>query len=722
MKKTYSKFSWNELFRRTLGIFSILILFSFSGCGLPVADTEGGTDGGTDGVTGSGTLKEFWVGVKIDPALDDAENKPRFVMHQTDFPSDSSDPNLPDYIDSRCVADPDSTTDNDIFCVMHGDELDMAFHGVSFVVNAHASECNYLLVKPSVYWDAPPGNGPSAYKAVISTNNGVATIDSGESSITTNAIRAGTSYGRHVIQSDGSLKCGFDYSESDGKNCCTGTYSAEIHALDISSPGTVEILSAQDGSAAFASQADSTMSAGSIRYVYVAKIPSTVTTTATSAGVNFALTVGETYLYNVNAESLTHTTSGDPVLGITVTPITATGVQDSGIFTASAAHGLNQEDRLQIPAGGLGADFLDTPNLVVGDTYTVKTVPSPTTFTLVDDQGTDVIVDFVVGAVGGAAGEVQFSSSDIEVDVYELETQSNVSWGGKEINCLGGGSLSSWSQKNGAGEPVGEITYIPEGNVTSEFDNKRVFSGVDDLNYAVVNFFPNMDVSDTSTWPVAYQRPQDVNYSGAITPAGLGATADYNLDASAISGTRPFYSAECLDQDHEVKARIRFSVLDWNTRDEFTSYLEDVNHASGDPDYQTNLNGGGAAESSPFGDNWYNDFFDFQDLESWAFAGFDIDQDGDLNNLGGLDVDNDGTSEPYPNLMPLIADESGSGGLSMSSVRTPALFKSNPGSAFFNADGLFMGDNTDAERLKKNHREVFDRYYEQSLRRRNKRR
>lgn len=119
--------------------------------------------------------------------------------------------------DSACVVDAaDVGTglgNTFIDCIIEVEELEGAFggeKGISMVMNVPPSMCKYVTYYPYFYFGLDFGDGPSAATANFDAEG--------------DFISAGSSItGPGVFNSDGTVRCDYDYSAADGPNCCGGS-------------------------------------------------------------------------------------------------------------------------------------------------------------------------------------------------------------------------------------------------------------------------------------------------------------------------------------------------------------------------------------------------------------------------------------------------------------------------------------------------------------------
>jgi hypothetical protein len=250
-EKFFTTYRMEKLLSYSLSTIFVCILTS---CALP--DASSGTP--ADCQSGCGTNGEFWVGVKT-PEVTTGENLPRFAAYNTNWGSDQSSVIEAD----DCSADPDGTNaEKDIFCVIHADELDLAYHGITLMVNAPSDKCEYLGFRPHAYYNSQPGTNSSVVSIckvdgqIVGMMVGTTTVTGSVSMATTNGgcRYAGTPDANSApvggvltytalqaaaqdlgVWLDGDTpKCIYDYasrfgSNSGAPNCCEGIYRIDIY-------------------------------------------------------------------------------------------------------------------------------------------------------------------------------------------------------------------------------------------------------------------------------------------------------------------------------------------------------------------------------------------------------------------------------------------------------------------------------------------------------------
>jgi hypothetical protein len=137
---------------------------------------------------------------------------------------------------SACsVAPGTATPNNDIFCYVDVAEFDLFYNGISLRFNAPAGMCPYVKVRPYVYWGLQPGT-VAAGASCTATINQQTGVNSGSCSASSNLTWDGAEF-----------VCNYDYTASDGPNCCEGQYTLVTKTIDntgtatFSSPSTVKM-------------------------------------------------------------------------------------------------------------------------------------------------------------------------------------------------------------------------------------------------------------------------------------------------------------------------------------------------------------------------------------------------------------------------------------------------------------------------------------------------
>lgn len=117
--------------------------------------------------------------------------------------------------EKKCVVAKTATAigDRDIICTVEVEELEGAFHGIEFVLNAPSDMCNYVSYTPYYYFGREYGLGPTAGTIRYSPNG-----DYVDSTVT----------GNGYFDSNGAFRCDYDYQQSSGPNCCYGTYNLTV--------------------------------------------------------------------------------------------------------------------------------------------------------------------------------------------------------------------------------------------------------------------------------------------------------------------------------------------------------------------------------------------------------------------------------------------------------------------------------------------------------------
>lgn len=123
-----------------------------------------------------------------------------YIHHASDF-------------DKECTVPSTATTYADAFitCIVEVEELEGAMNSINTVLNVPPSMCKYVTYRPSFYFGLDYGSGPTAATVRFDTNG---TFVGG-------TITGGPGY----FTGDGVVKCNYDYSYSNGPDCCYGNYS-----------------------------------------------------------------------------------------------------------------------------------------------------------------------------------------------------------------------------------------------------------------------------------------------------------------------------------------------------------------------------------------------------------------------------------------------------------------------------------------------------------------
>lgn len=103
--------------------------------------------------------------------------------------------------------------DRDITCVVEAHELDLYFFGIGLRFNVPPSMCNYVIQRLPYFYRYLPGVGPA--NAYDNTNG----------TTTNNGVPAGSK----------AVSCNYNYSLSNGPNCCEGNYTLYTYSDDSAS-------------------------------------------------------------------------------------------------------------------------------------------------------------------------------------------------------------------------------------------------------------------------------------------------------------------------------------------------------------------------------------------------------------------------------------------------------------------------------------------------------
>ncbi|MDB5038198.1 MAG: hypothetical protein JWQ35_1726 [Bacteriovoracaceae bacterium] len=143
-----------------------------------------------------------------------------------------------------------ATLNEDALCVVDMDELDLYFRGYTLTDTVPSSLCAYRAFTPYFYAIAPVGNAPLAVAYTVDANKSIAANTStvggtlpsngatpnnvdiwylifNEANSTLGWWTHKQLYGALAVK-DTDVKCPFDYTGSNGKNCCQGTYTLAV--------------------------------------------------------------------------------------------------------------------------------------------------------------------------------------------------------------------------------------------------------------------------------------------------------------------------------------------------------------------------------------------------------------------------------------------------------------------------------------------------------------
>jgi hypothetical protein len=116
----------------------------------------------------------------------------------------------------KCSLDLSATAwvDRDISCAVDSTEYDLYFSGLEMAYNVPVSpKCVYLAVSQPFFWGRETNQVPTSASVSVTTCNG--------------SVTSATSTNSEVLvnSTTGALSCVYDYSASEGPNCCINTYT-----------------------------------------------------------------------------------------------------------------------------------------------------------------------------------------------------------------------------------------------------------------------------------------------------------------------------------------------------------------------------------------------------------------------------------------------------------------------------------------------------------------
>lgn len=125
-----------------------------------------------------------------------------------------------DFAASCSVASGETSFANqDITCIVEIEELAGANTGVKMVVNSPPGMCKYVLHYPYFYFGRDYGDGPTVVVANFDAGGAFSLAGVGAVPVASSITGPG------VFTSTGGVSCNYDYSASDGPNCCYGDYT-----------------------------------------------------------------------------------------------------------------------------------------------------------------------------------------------------------------------------------------------------------------------------------------------------------------------------------------------------------------------------------------------------------------------------------------------------------------------------------------------------------------
>ena len=241
--------------------------------------------------------------------------------------------------------------------------------------------------------------------------------------------------------------------------------------------------------------------------------------------------------------------------------------------------------------------------------------------------------EVTIGCIGdgGSREEVQDFCSSLDLSEVDLSnccfgeyalvsgdstTYSN--WGGDLRECIGGLGRISWSHYNQEGRPIiltenaerdGLIREYEIPSLISVYDghrNTRVASEKDP-SFITANYWTDVeDKNFSENMPRFYRTPTSAQLPNA------------HLRPYDVTGY-PYLTWSCLNKAREIKHRIHLVIREWNTQEEFNTFVESKG-GRGDPDLE-GAEGSiceyyEAGEANILTDTECNDVWDVDNLES----------------------------------------------------------------------------------------------------------
>lgn len=130
----------------------------------------------------------------------------------------------------KCVA----ANTEQIFCLVEGNELDLQMNGVTLQINVPSNMCSYLLESPFTYYSWKPGYGAPAVQIDTGSDGkvGYDSDDDGDIDIIQPAAAVTDGASGEILVATDLNTCPYNYTTSDGPNCCDGTYNLTTRTWD----------------------------------------------------------------------------------------------------------------------------------------------------------------------------------------------------------------------------------------------------------------------------------------------------------------------------------------------------------------------------------------------------------------------------------------------------------------------------------------------------------
>lgn len=246
--------------------------FAAFGCGSPVSSEKAQTPPFT---IPSGT----WV----DPSNPDPDEEPSEVagfflkmtsdtaevtLHRSDT-AYGGDPGTTNF-STECRISSGTTlpADKDILCIAEIEELDAFFSELTIQYHVPPSMCSYAKFTPYYFYAYEPGEGESNLTLTLAQDGSVV------SALPANAF-------------DGSNpSCDYDYSGSDGPNCCLGSYTLTTTQQNAAPPDTVTVTDGEWGGSLRECLSGPGTSESHASYISANGIPMTKVVYVQNAGLN----------------------------------------------------------------------------------------------------------------------------------------------------------------------------------------------------------------------------------------------------------------------------------------------------------------------------------------------------------------------------------------------------------------------------------------------------
>lgn len=201
-----------------------------------------------------------------------------------------------------------------------------------------------------------------------------------------------------------------------------------------------------------------------------------------------------------------------------------------------------------------------------------------------------------------------FTMTTTVVDTSGAPTTTNVveaNWGGQIGSCIQGAGKTDWAFSSAEGQPLSVVEFAYNGISSTYTVTSPLQYILDSTTMGVANYYNTSLHTHTG---FASNTPSNLPYF--IEPID-------DRDGTPVPSAQDSYQFECLDDNFEVIHRIRTYVREWDTYQDYASYISSAGNTVV-PDHSGSEGTTCDGISGPC-----NDFYDIDDFVRTLPSGYD---------------------------------------------------------------------------------------------------